>query len=127
VFGCGGERDRGKRAQMGRIAADAADALIITDDNPRSEDPVAIAAAILQGVADAGGGSARAQVIHDRAQAIDTALGQAAAGDVVLVAGKGHEDYQLIGQQRRPFSDAAAVRAALARRATQADAFRRPA
>jgi UDP-N-acetylmuramoyl-L-alanyl-D-glutamate--2,6-diaminopimelate ligase len=114
VFGCGGERDHGKRAQMGRIAAGSADVLIITDDNPRGEDPAAIAAAILQGVA-ASGGSDRAQLIHDRTRAIDTAVAQAVAGDVVLVAGKGHEDYQIIGQQRRPFSDTAAVRSALRR------------
>ncbi|MGH8205667.1 MAG: glutamate ligase domain-containing protein, partial [Steroidobacteraceae bacterium] len=114
VFGCGGERDHGKRAQMGRIAAAAADALVITDDNPRGEDPAAITAAILQGVA-AAGASDRAQLIHDRAEAIDVTVARALAGDVVLVAGKGHEDYQLIGQQRRPFSDVAAVRLALRR------------
>ncbi|MGH8140973.1 MAG: UDP-N-acetylmuramoyl-L-alanyl-D-glutamate--2,6-diaminopimelate ligase [Steroidobacteraceae bacterium] len=114
VFGCGGERDHGKRAQMGRIAAAAADALVITDDNPRGEDPAAITAAILQGVA-AAGASDRAQLIHDRAEAIDVTVARALAGDVVLVAGKGHEDYQLIGEQRRPFSDVAAVRLALRR------------
>jgi len=115
VFGCGGERDRGKRAAMGRIAAAAADELIVTDDNPRGEDPADIAAAILQGIAG-GGGAGRARLIHDRAAAISAALAQAATSDVVLIAGKGHEDYQLVGSQRRPFSDTASVRAALAGR-----------
>jgi len=112
VFGCGGERDAGKRGEMGRIAARDADTLIVTDDNPRSEDPQQITAAIMQGVAAAGGG-AHTRVIHDRAQAIRTALAAADAGDVVLVAGKGHEELQLIGGERRPFSDAKVVRAVL--------------
>jgi UDP-N-acetylmuramoyl-L-alanyl-D-glutamate--2,6-diaminopimelate ligase len=113
VFGCGGERDRGKRPQMGRAAAALADVIIVTDDNPRTEDARQIVAAILQGV-DAAGASARTRVIHDRAGAIRAALAEAAAGDVVLVAGKGHEAYQIVGEERRPFSDAACVRALLA-------------
>ncbi|HEY5019626.1 MAG TPA: cyanophycin synthetase, partial [Steroidobacteraceae bacterium] len=112
VFGCGGERDSGKRSEMGRIAAGAADALIVTDDNPRGEDPQQITAAIMQGI-NAAGGSAHTRVIHDRAQAIRSALAAAAADDVVLVAGKGHEEFQLIGGERRPFSDANVVRTAL--------------
>ena len=112
VFGCGGDRDRGKRAQMGRIAETLADALYVTDDNPRGEDPQRIVADILGGLAE----PARAQVLHDRAAAIAAALSAAVAGDVVLVAGKGHEDYQLVGRERRPFSDYAHVRAALAAR-----------
>jgi UDP-N-acetylmuramoyl-L-alanyl-D-glutamate--2,6-diaminopimelate ligase len=112
VFGCGGERDAGKRGDMGRIAARGADTLVVTDDNPRTEDPQQIATAIMQGVT-AAGGNAHARVIHDRAQAIRTALAGADAGDAVLVAGKGHEEYQLIGGERRPFSDAKVVRAAL--------------
>jgi UDP-N-acetylmuramoyl-L-alanyl-D-glutamate--2,6-diaminopimelate ligase len=112
VFGAGGDRDPGKRADMGRIAAAAADVLIVTDDNPRHEDPARITDAILQGIAQAGG-AASARVIHDRALAIRSALAAAAADDVVLVAGKGHEQYQLIGGERRPFSDAQQVRAAL--------------
>jgi UDP-N-acetylmuramoyl-L-alanyl-D-glutamate--2,6-diaminopimelate ligase len=112
VFGCGGERDPGKRAQMGRIAARAADSLIVTDDNPRGEDPAQITAAIMQGV-EAAGGADRSRVIHDRALAISSALAAAAVHDVVLVAGKGHEDYQLIGGERRAFSDAAVARGAL--------------
>ncbi|MDR3415677.1 MAG: UDP-N-acetylmuramoyl-L-alanyl-D-glutamate--2,6-diaminopimelate ligase [Nevskia sp.] len=103
VFGCGGDRDRGKRPLMGQAAAQLADRLIVTDDNPRSEDPAAIAAEILTGIPDA----ARQQltVEHDRARAIERAVSAASAQDVVLVAGKGHEDYQLYGQERRRFSD----------------------
>ncbi len=112
VFGCGGDRDRGKRGEMGRVAESLADALYITDDNPRSEDPQRIVADILAGLRD----GARAQVQHDRAAAIAAALAAAAPGDVVLVAGKGHEDYQQVGAERRPFSDLVQVRAALALR-----------
>src|SRR5579862_2368138 len=91
VFGCGGDRDSGKRAQMGRIAAEAADELIVTDDNPRGEDPEQIVAAILQGVQSASR-TTPTRVLHHRAQAIGRALAEALADDVVLVAGKGHED-----------------------------------
>jgi UDP-N-acetylmuramoyl-L-alanyl-D-glutamate--2,6-diaminopimelate ligase len=112
VFGCGGDRDPGKRAEMGRIAARGADALLVTDDNPRGEDPAAITDAILNGIEQAGAG-ARARIIHDRALAIRSALLAATAEDVVLVAGKGHEEYQSIGSERRIFSDAGVVRAAL--------------
>ena len=109
VFGCGGDRDRGKRAAMGRIAESLADALYITDDNPRSEDPQRIVADILGGLR----APQQALVQHDRAAAIGMALAAAQADDVVLVAGKGHEDYQLIGSDRRAFSDMAQVQAAL--------------
>ena len=112
VFGCGGERDRGKRAQMGRVAELLADALYITDDNPRHEDPQAIVAAILAGLR----APQRAEVQHDRAAAIAAALGAAQPGDVVLIAGKGHEDYQLVGGERRAYSDLAQVRATLSAR-----------
>ena len=113
VFGCGGERDVGKRAAMGRVAGEVADTLIVTDDNPRGEDPQRIAADIMQGIEQAGA-SARARVIHDRSQAIHSALEAAAASDVVLVAGKGHEAYQIVGRERRRFDDASVARAALA-------------
>ena len=100
VFGCGGDRDAGKRPLMGAIADEWADEIIVTDDNPRSEDPETITNGILLGFK-----TRRARVIHDRGQAIATALGEAAAGDLVLIAGKGHEDYQIYGDVRRSFSD----------------------
>jgi UDP-N-acetylmuramoyl-L-alanyl-D-glutamate--2,6-diaminopimelate ligase len=109
VFGCGGERDRGKRAQMGQVAESLADALYITDDNPRGEDPALIVAEIIAGLHH----PERAQVQHNRAAAIAAAVAAATAGDVVLIAGKGHEDYQLIGPERRAFSDLAQVSVAL--------------
>jgi UDP-N-acetylmuramoyl-L-alanyl-D-glutamate--2,6-diaminopimelate ligase len=100
VFGCGGDRDPGKRSIMGAIADELADRIIVTDDNPRSENPQAITRAILGGIT-----SRAARVIHDRGEAIGTALKEAEAGDVVLIAGKGHEDYQIYGETRRSFSD----------------------
>lgn len=109
VFGCGGERDRGKRPEMGRVAAELADDLIITDDNPRTESAAVIAADIVAGLPT----QHRAQVVHDRATAIRLALDTAAADDIVLIAGKGHEQYQLVGVERREFSDRNVVRAAL--------------
>jgi UDP-N-acetylmuramoyl-L-alanyl-D-glutamate--2,6-diaminopimelate ligase len=112
VFGCGGDRDRGKRSQMGRIAEALADALYVTDDNPRSEDPRRIVADILEGLTE----PRRAKILHDRATAIAAAVNAAGAGDVVLVAGKGHEDYQVVGRHRRAFSDYEQVRVALGAR-----------
>lgn len=112
VFGCGGDRDPGKRPLMGQIAAELADEVLVTDDNPRSEDPGRIVADILAGVPAA----LRAHVVveHDRAQAIRLALQRSERDDAVLIAGKGHEDYQIHGSTRRPFSDQAVVQAALA-------------
>ena len=103
VFGCGGDRDRGKRPLMGAAAARYADLAIVTDDNPRSEDPAAIVADILAG---AGTGL---RVIHDRAEAIRAAVAEAGADDVVVIAGKGHETTQTYGKDVRPFSDRAFV------------------
>jgi UDP-N-acetylmuramoyl-L-alanyl-D-glutamate--2,6-diaminopimelate ligase len=100
VFGCGGDRDSGKRPVMGAIADELADQIIVTDDNPRSEDPRAITAGILRGIK-----SHPVRVIHDRGEAIATALKEAQPVDVVLIAGKGHEDYQIYGETRRAFSD----------------------
>jgi UDP-N-acetylmuramoyl-L-alanyl-D-glutamate--2,6-diaminopimelate ligase len=117
VFGAGGERDRGKRAEMGRVAALLADEIIVTDDNPRGEDAREIVAAIMAGIT-AAGGAARTRVRHERSQAIRAALEGASIADVVLVAGKGHEEYQIIGAERRAFSDAAVVRQVLAERAS---------
>ena len=100
VFGCGGDRDPGKRSIMGAIADELADQIIVTDDNPRSENPQIIAQAIVSGIK-----SAKARVIHDRGEAIATALKEAEPIDLVLIAGKGHEDYQIYGETRRSFSD----------------------
>jgi UDP-N-acetylmuramoyl-L-alanyl-D-glutamate--2,6-diaminopimelate ligase len=108
VFGCGGDRDRGKRPEMGAIAARGADRIVLTDDNPRTEDGDAIVADIRAGL-----GAREASVIRDRRAAILDALAHAAAGDLVLVAGKGHEDYQVIGTEKRHFSDQQVLRAAL--------------
>ena len=107
VFGCGGDRDRGKRPEMGRVVEQLADELVITDDNPRTEDGGAIVAGILAGLADPG----RARVERDRAAAIGLALAGARAGEVVLVAGKGHESVQIVGAEQRPFSDRQVVAA----------------
>ncbi|MCC6596321.1 MAG: UDP-N-acetylmuramoyl-L-alanyl-D-glutamate--2,6-diaminopimelate ligase, partial [Rhodanobacteraceae bacterium] len=109
VFGCGGERDAGKRPQMGAIAERLADRVIITDDNPRGEDGGAIAAQILAGMHD----GARARIERDRAAAIGGAIAAARANDIVLIAGKGHEPYPESGGVRRPFDDLAVARAAL--------------
>ncbi len=107
VFGCGGDRDRGKRPLMGRVATRLADEVILTTDNPRSEDPFAIIADILEGV------EAECAVTADRTRAIRQAIAAARSGDVVLIAGKGHEAYQDVAGVRHPYSDAAAVTAAL--------------
>lgn len=101
VFGCGGDRDAGKRPLMGAIAERLADRVIVTDDNPRTENGDAIVAEILQGLAR----PAAAVVERDRAAAIARAMAESGAGDVVLIAGKGHEDHQIVGLERRSFSD----------------------
>jgi UDP-N-acetylmuramoyl-L-alanyl-D-glutamate--2,6-diaminopimelate ligase len=113
VFGCGGDRDRGKRAPMGAAAGTLADRVIVTNDNPRGEDPNAIAAAIVEGLA---GNAGRWTIELDRARAIEQALADARAGDVVVVAGKGHEDYQETNGERTSFSDVRCVADVLARR-----------
>jgi UDP-N-acetylmuramoyl-L-alanyl-D-glutamate--2,6-diaminopimelate ligase len=106
VFGCGGDRDAGKRAMMGAIASDLADRVVVTDDNPRTEDPAAIRAAILQA-------SPGAVEIGDRREAIQASIADLRRGDVLLIAGKGHETGQIVGKQTLPFSDHDAVAAAL--------------
>ncbi|MCW5731644.1 MAG: UDP-N-acetylmuramoyl-L-alanyl-D-glutamate--2,6-diaminopimelate ligase [Alphaproteobacteria bacterium] len=108
VFGCGGNRDRGKRPLMGAIAGRLADRVIVTDDNPREEDPGAIRREILAAVPDA-------IEIGDRAAAIVEAIGALAEGDVLVIAGKGHENGQIIGKEVRPFNDAEAAREAVLR------------
>ena len=112
LFGCGGDRDPTKRGPMG-VAAAAADYVIVTSDNPRSEDPAKIAEAARAGVESAG---TPYEVELDRATAIERAVEMAQPGDVVLLAGKGHEDYQIIGTEKRPFDDRVQARAALAKR-----------
>ena len=109
VFGCGGDRDPGKRPIMGRTAAELADESVVTDDNPRSEPPERIVRDILAGIPR----GATVRVEHDRALAIRGALEHSGPEDVVLIAGKGHEEYQICGSERRPFSDQSVARAAL--------------
>jgi UDP-N-acetylmuramoyl-L-alanyl-D-glutamate--2,6-diaminopimelate ligase len=106
VFGAGGDRDKGKRPLMGRIAIENADRVIVTDDNPRSEDPVTIRAEILAAAAGA-------SEIGDRNEAIRAGIAGLEEGDVLLIAGKGHETGQIIGDRILPFSDHDAVAAAL--------------
>ena len=112
VFGCGGDRDPGKRPVMGRVAALAADRVIVTSDNPRGADPAVLATAVAKGIVESG--RRRWLVELDRGAAIREALSSARAGDVVLIAGKGHETTQEIAGERRPWSDAGEAEDALA-------------
>jgi len=112
VFGCGGDRDRGKRPEMGRIASVLADRAFVTSDNPRTEDPRTIVDEVLAGVPD----RARVEVELDRRTAIRRAIGEAMPGDLIVVAGKGHETYQIVGTTSAHFDDREEVRAALAAR-----------
>ncbi|HBE18525.1 MAG TPA: UDP-N-acetylmuramoyl-L-alanyl-D-glutamate--2,6-diaminopimelate ligase [Cyanobacteria bacterium UBA11149] len=112
VFGCGGDRDRTKRPKMGKIGAELADIAVVTSDNPRTEDPEKILQDILEGIEP----SAKPLVICDRAAAIRTAILEAQPGDGVLIAGKGHEDYQILGTEKIHFDDREEARKALAAR-----------
>lgn len=112
VFGCGGDRDKGKRALMGRVAQRLADQVVVSSDNPRNEPASSIIDDIVAGLAS----PAAATVIEDRATAIAWAISSAAAADIVLIAGKGHEQYQQIGAERIPFSDQSVAAACLAAR-----------
>jgi UDP-N-acetylmuramoyl-L-alanyl-D-glutamate--2,6-diaminopimelate ligase len=103
VFGAGGDRDEGKRPAMGEVAARLSDLVIVTDDNPRSEDPARIRAEVLAGAPGA-------REIGDRGEAIAAALAEARKGDIVLLAGKGHETVQIIGDRTLPFDDAEVAR-----------------
>jgi UDP-N-acetylmuramoyl-L-alanyl-D-glutamate--2,6-diaminopimelate ligase len=111
VFGCGGDRDPGKRALMGRVAGDLAELSIITSDNPRSEDPLAIIAEVEKGIQQAENPSYR--ILPDRRDAIRRAVAQAGPDWAVLIAGKGHEEVQIIGDEQLPFSDLEEVERAL--------------
>ena len=115
VFGCGGDRDQGKRPAMGKVAASYADRIIVTSDNPRTEAADEIIAAIVAGVEK----NSDLTVIEDRGAAIAWAIANADEQDVILIAGKGHENYQIIGAESRDFSDLGAAAANLARRARQ--------
>ncbi|MEL6876115.1 MAG: cyanophycin synthetase, partial [Pseudomonadota bacterium] len=103
VFGAGGDRDKGKRPEMGAVAADMSDIVLVTDDNPRSEDPAAIRAEILASAGDA-------QEVADRREAILAAIAQAGQDDIVLLAGKGHEQGQIVGDRIIPFDDVEVAR-----------------
>jgi UDP-N-acetylmuramoyl-L-alanyl-D-glutamate--2,6-diaminopimelate ligase len=119
VFGCGGDRDRSKRPLMGMVAARLSDVVVITSDNPRSEDPKRIIEEIERGIPAGTQASTRAPIVEsvvERAEAIERAVSIASKGDVVLIAGKGHEKYQQIGDRVLPFDDGEVARAALARR-----------
>ena len=111
IVGCGGDRDRDKRPKMGAVAARLADSVIVTDDNPRSEEPAAIRRAILAAAPGA-------REIGDRGEAIRAAVAELAAGDVLLIAGKGHETGQIVGERTLPFDDDAVARAAVAAQST---------
>ena len=113
VFGCGGDRDVGKRPLMGSVASQKADRIVVTNDNPRSEDPAAIIASIVDGI------DGNATIIEDRGAAIAYAIEHAAPTDTILIAGKGHEDYQLLGAERIRFSDFAAALGNLEARAAK--------
>lgn len=102
VFGCGGDRDKSKRAEMGRIAGALSDLAVVTSDNPRTENPILIINDILYGMEKS---KSRIAVIENRQQAIEFALGKARKGDLVLLAGKGHEVYQIIGNEKKPFDE----------------------
>jgi len=116
VFGCGGDRDRTKRPRMGEIAARLSDLAVVTSDNPRTEDPLRIIEDILPGVRGVPG--AEYVVIPDRREAIGRAIRGAGPGDVVVIAGKGHEDYQIVGQRRLHFDDREEAAAVLENMAT---------
>jgi UDP-N-acetylmuramyl tripeptide synthase len=123
VFGCGGDRDPGKRPLMGKVAGGLADLAVATSDNPRSEDPLAILAAVEEGLKASGNREYR--IVPDRREAIRRAVGVASQGEgtswAVLVAGKGHEAEQIVGNQRIPFSDRVEIARATAERSDRSE------
>lgn len=114
VFGCGGDRDKGKRPLMGRAAAELGDLAVITSDNPRTEDPMSIIEQIEEGLSGVGKSGVSYMVVPDRRDAIRRAVAAARPGDMVVIAGKGHEKYQIVGDRGYPFDDVEEVRAAIA-------------
>jgi UDP-N-acetylmuramoyl-L-alanyl-D-glutamate--2,6-diaminopimelate ligase len=121
VFGCGGDRDRGKRSKMGGVAVRYSDVVILTSDHPRTEDPLAILQDVEVGVADAlkQRPHVHYQKVADRREAIGVAVREARSGDMVLIAGKGHEDYQIIGTKKFHFDDREVAREAIERLRTR--------
>jgi UDP-N-acetylmuramoyl-L-alanyl-D-glutamate--2,6-diaminopimelate ligase len=117
LFGCGGDRDRGKRPLMARVSEALADRVVATSDNPRSENPQAILEEVMAGFAR----PEQVESIVDRREAIEYVIANARPGDCVLLAGKGHEDYQLIAGEKLPFSDVEVAREALERREVQGE------
>jgi len=115
LFGCGGDRDRGKRPKMGRAAVEYSDVVVLTSDNPRTEDPMAILREVEVGVHEALQGRSQVEyhLVPDRRDAIRTAVGLARSGDIVLIAGKGHEDYQILGTKKVHFDDREVAREAI--------------
>ena len=113
VFGAGGDRDPTKRAPMGRAAARLADVIIVTNDNPRTEKPEPIAAKIAEGIGERGRAGLEWEILLDRRAAIRKAVAMAAPGDAVVIAGKGHEDYQILGKEKTHFDDREEARAAV--------------
>jgi UDP-N-acetylmuramoyl-L-alanyl-D-glutamate--2,6-diaminopimelate ligase len=124
VFGCGGDRDRTKRPLMGAVAGRLSDLILITSDNPRSEDPLRIIEEIQRGITpDTRRDGQRVMTIVDRRDAIRRAVELARPGDLILIAGKGHEKYQVIGSEMHPFDDVSIARDALARRRSNSGVF----
>jgi UDP-N-acetylmuramoyl-L-alanyl-D-glutamate--2,6-diaminopimelate ligase len=117
VFGCGGDRDRGKRPKMGRAAVEHSDVVVLTSDNPRTEDPMVILREVEVGVREALQRQSHVayRMIPDRREAIGAAISEARSGDMVLIAGKGHEDYQIIGTKKFHFDDREVAREAIQR------------
>jgi UDP-N-acetylmuramoyl-L-alanyl-D-glutamate--2,6-diaminopimelate ligase len=113
VFGCGGDRDRAKRPLMGKVAATFSDVVVVTSDNPRTEDPAAIIAQIVEGVHETALPAAAVIITEDRRQAISRAIALAQKDDIVMIAGKGHEDYQIVGKAKHHFDDREEARIAL--------------
>jgi UDP-N-acetylmuramoyl-L-alanyl-D-glutamate--2,6-diaminopimelate ligase len=113
VFGCGGDRDPVKRPIMGKVAGSLSDVVILTNDNPRTEDPASIAAMVLEGIRQSPIAGEQTLVLLDRRVAIETALGMAKPGDFVMIAGKGAEDYQILGLEKVHFDDRETARECL--------------